>query len=316
MVGSVHDAEDFVQETFLRAWRARDQYNERDTLRGWLYRIATNVCLNALSRRRLARRVLPQGHGPASERVPEGGPAVEVAWLEPYPDRYLEGIADAEPGPEARYEAREAAQLAFVAAIQYLPPRQRAVLLLHDVLGWSASETARLLDTSDAAVNSALQRARATLAGRFPGGRPIVPATPDERQSRLVERYVRAWEEADLYGFASLLRDDVVLNMPPWREWYCGRAAVAAFFGWAWRASEARSLLVPTAANRQLALAQYVADASAHRAYAIWLLTTEADAVAALTGFIDPRLFTDFGLPTVRPSETASPAAGRPDPNR
>jgi RNA polymerase sigma-70 factor, ECF subfamily len=301
MLGSLHDAEDIFQETFLRAWRARDRYHERDALRGWLYRIATNACLNALSSRRLARRVLPESHGPASDGVPEGGPAREIAWLEPYPDRYLEGIADAEPGPEARYDARESVQIAFVAAIQYLPPRQRAVLLLHDVLGWSASETARLLDTSDTAVNSALQRARATLSSRFPAGRPSAPPPPDDRQRRLVARYVRAWEDADVDGFASLLRDDVVLNMPPWREWYCGRAPVASFFSWAWRA--AGSLLVPTAANRQPAFAQYVADESAQRAHAIWLLTTEGDAVAALTGFIDPGVFADFGLPTVGPKK-------------
>jgi RNA polymerase sigma-70 factor (ECF subfamily) len=301
MVGSFHDAEDLVQEKFLRAWRALDHYHERDSMRGWLYRIATNACLSALSRRRVRRRVLPDSHGPPSERVPDGRPATEIAWLEPYPDRYLEGVADTELGPEARYEAHEAVQLAFVAAIQHLPPRQRAVLLIRDVLGWSASETARLLDASDAGVNSALQRARATLASRFPAGRPPgAPPTGDERQRSLLERYVRAWEDADLDGFVSLLREDVVLNMPPWREWYRGRAAVAAFFSWAWQASAARSMLVPTAANRQPAFAQYVGSGSTYQAYAIWLLDTDGDTVAALTGFIDPGAFADFRLPMLR----------------
>jgi RNA polymerase sigma-70 factor, ECF subfamily len=308
MLGSFHDAEDLVQETFLRAWRARDHYHERDSMRGWLYRIATNVCLNALSRRRVAHRLLPESRGPASERVPEGRPAVEIAWLEPYPDRYLEGIADTEPGPEARYEAHEAVHLAFVAAIQHLPPRQRAVLLMRDVLGWPASDTARLLDASEAGVNSALQRARATLASRFPAGRPSgPPRTADEQQRGLLERYVRAWEDADIDGFVSLLREDVVLNMPPWREWYIGRAAVAGFFSWAWRTSAARSVLVPTAANRQPAFAQYVGSGSIYQAYAIWLLVTQADTVAALTGFIDPGAFAAFGLPTERSSPNAWP---------
>jgi RNA polymerase sigma-70 factor, ECF subfamily len=312
MLGSHHDAEDLVQETFLRAWRARDHYRERDSLRGWLYRIATNACLNVLSRRRVARRVLPESHGPPSERVPDGRPATEIAWLEPYPDRYLEGIADSEPGPEARYEAHEAVQLAFVAAIQHLPPRQRAVLLIRDVLGWPAAETAQLLDASDAGVNSALHRARATLANRFPAGRPTgAPPTADERQRGLLERYVRAWEDADLDGFVSLLREDVVLNMPPWREWYRGRAAVAAFFDWAWRASGARSVLVPTAANRQPAFAQYVGHPPTYQAYAIWLLATEGDTVAALTGFIDPGVFAAFGLPTLRLKHDAPPAPAR-----
>src|SRR5262249_39892539 len=155
---------------------------ERASFRSWLYRIATNACLKVLSRRARPRRVLPETQGPPFVQMPEGGPATEVAWLEPYPDAALEGIADAAPGPDARYERREAVQLAFVAAIQHLPPRQRAVLLLHDVLGWSATETGRLLDASVASVNSALQRARATLEKRLPTGRQSTQPVPDDRQ--------------------------------------------------------------------------------------------------------------------------------------
>jgi RNA polymerase sigma factor (sigma-70 family) len=152
--------------------RGLDRLEGRASFRNWLYRIATNACLNALASRASARRVLPETHGPPSDQMPEGGPAAEIAWLEPYPDASLEGLADAAPGPEARYQMHEAVQLAFVAAIQHLLPRQRAVLLLHDVLGWSATKTARLLDASVASANSALQRARATLEKGFPAGRP------------------------------------------------------------------------------------------------------------------------------------------------
>jgi RNA polymerase sigma-70 factor (ECF subfamily) len=166
MLGSLHEADDLVQETYLRAWRSFDTFEGSGSLRGWLYRIATNACLNAIEARKHARRVLPDQQGPAAAMIamPDGPPPTEVAWLEPYPDAYLEGIADDAPNPEARYTAREAVQLAFVAAIQQLPPRQRAALLLCDVLGWAAAETATLLGGSTASINSALQRARDTLA--------------------------------------------------------------------------------------------------------------------------------------------------------
>ncbi len=314
MLGSFDDAEDLVQETFLRAWRGLDRFEGRASLRGWLYRIATNACLNALASRPSARRVLPQTHDPPAAQPPHGGPATEIAWLEPYPDAALEGAADAAPGPAARYELREAVQLAFVAAIQHLSPRQRAVLLLRDVLGWSASETARLLDASDASVNSALQRARATLGTRFPTGRPVAQPAPDDRQRALLERYVRAWERADLDGLVALLREDAVLSMPPWRQWYVGREAIRAFFAWAWRAAGGGPFrLVPTAANRQPAFALYGhgSDGPERRAHSIWLLTLQDDAIAVLTGFIDPRLFAAFGLPAVLPTPGAEPSAPR-----
>jgi RNA polymerase sigma-70 factor (ECF subfamily) len=300
MLGSLQDAEDLVQETFLRAWRGLDRFEGRTSLRSWLYRIATNACLDALEGRARARRLLPDAEGPPAGRPPEGGPAADVAWLEPYPDAALEGVPDVAPGPEARYEMREAVQLAFVAAIQHLPPRQRAVLLLRDVLGWSAVETARLLDGSAPSVNSALQRARATLRQRFPDGPPGAAPVPDEGQRRLLERYVRTWEAADLDALVALLREDAVLSMPPWREWYAGRGAIGAFLAWAWAQHRPQDdRFVPTAANRQPAFAVYRREAGrpGWRAHGIHVLTIGDGSIAALTSFREPRFHARFGLP-------------------
>ncbi len=313
MLGSFHDAEDLVQETLLRAWRGLHRFEGRASFRSWLYRIATNACLNALASRASARRVLPESLGAPSDRMPDGVPATEVAWLEPYPDAALEGIVDAAPGPEARYEMREAVQLAFVAAIQHLPPRQRAVLLLHDVVGWSAIETARLLDASVASVNSALQRARATLEKGLPVGRPSAQPAPDDRQRALLERYVRAWESADVDGFVALLREDAVLSMPPWRQWYLGREAIGTFFAWASRSGgHGPFRLVPTAMNRQPAFAFYGRGRNGPewRAHSIHLLMLQDESIATLTFFVSPRLFAAFALPPVLPAHcgTASPA--------
>ena len=311
MLGSLHDAEDLVQETFLRAWRGLNGFEGRASFRGWLYRIATNACLNAIASRMNTRRVLPEMHGPPSDQPPDGEPATEVAWLEPYPDKALEGIADTAPSPEARYEMREAVQLAFVATIQHLPPRQRAILLLRDVMGWTASETAALLDVSVASVNSALQRARTTLAKGFPTGRPSGNPAPDDRQRALLERYVQAWEGADLDAFAALLKEDAILSMPPWRQWYLGRKAIRAFFAWAWELPGIRSSrLVPIAANRQPAFALYrsAQDDPECRAHGIELLTLQDDAIAVLTVFRDPRLFAAFGLPAVLPTQGTVPS--------
>jgi len=306
MLGSLHDAEDAVQETLVRAWRGLSGFERRTSFRGWLYRIATNVCLTAIARRKQAARVLPESMGPPVSFAPLGASESEVGWLEPYPDAALEGIADLAPGPEAHYELREAVRLAFVAAIQALPPRQRAVLLLRDVLGWSAGETATLLETSLAAINSALQRARATLAQRFPGGRPAAPPVPDDRQRRLLERYVKAWQASDVEGLVALLREDAVWTMPPWRQWYVGGEAVRAFLSWAWRPGRRRrQLLVPTAANGQPAFGYYRAeeDAREWRAFGIQLLTLEDDAIASITTFVDERLFSAFGLSLSLPTD-------------
>ncbi|HXT37941.1 MAG TPA: RNA polymerase subunit sigma-70, partial [Chloroflexota bacterium] len=224
--------------------------------------------------------------------------------------------ADDAPGPDARYEMHEAVQLAFIAAIQYLPARQRAVLLLRDVLGWSAGETAGLLDTSTASVNSALQRARVTLEQRHLSRRPNVQPEPDDRQRVLLDQYLRAWEDVDIDRFVALLREDAVLSMPPWPQWYQGREAIRALFTWAWRSRGLGHVrLVPTAANRQPAFALYMRDQEGpdYRAHGIWLLTLQKDAIAALTSFRDPRLFAAFGLPAILPPHAVVPSASGRD---
>ncbi|HET6971816.1 MAG TPA: RNA polymerase subunit sigma-70 [Phenylobacterium sp.] len=300
MLGSLHEAEDLVQETYLRAWRHFGQFEGRGAFRGWLYQIATNACLNALARRRRKARLLPYQLGPATSEMPDPAHPGDVAWLEPYPDADLEDLADPAPGPEARLGSRQAVQLAFVAVIQELPPRQRAVLLLCDVLGWSAAETATLLGGSTASVNSALQRARATLAQRR-GATTSSPATPDAAQSALLQRYLAAWERLDVDALAALLKADATYTMPPRAEWYVGRAAIRAFFAWAWPAYfDFR--LVQTAANGQPAFAAYSrTDAQAPwTAHSLHVLSLEGEAISEITLFtkpVAPRLFAAFGLP-------------------
>jgi len=305
MLGSLHEAEDAVQETYLRAWRNFDSFEERTSFRAWLYRIATNACLNALAGRKNAQRLLPDQQAPATVQMPDGTPAADVAWLEPYPDSNLEGIADEAPSPEARYASREAVQLAFVAVIQQLPPRQRAVLLLCDVLGWAAAETATLLGGSAVSVNSALQRARETLAKRYPNGRPPVMPPPNHAQQKLLGRYLQAWEGLDLDNFVVLLKEDATYTMPPLPQWYAGRQEIRTFFDWAWKAYGGFRL-VPTAANRQPAFAAYSragADAP-WAAHSIHVLALEHDMISTLTLFVKPtgpHLFRAFGLPLIVP---------------
>jgi RNA polymerase sigma-70 factor (ECF subfamily) len=302
MLGSLHDAEDLVQETYLRAWRGLGRFEGRTSLRSWLYRIATNACLNVLATRERARRVLPEAQG-AANGPPGGTPATEVAWLEPYPEAALEGVPDDAPGPDARYEMREAVRLAFVAAIQHLPPRQRAVLLLRDVLGWTAIETAGQLGSSPASVNSALQRARATLRSRFPDGLPAVEQTPDGGQRDLLHRYVRAWEGADVDGFVALLTEDATFSMPPWPNWYAGPEQVRAFLSWLWRPDGPGPFrLVPTAANGQPAFGVYAREPGPDgewRFHTLQVLTLAAGTISAVTNFRQPALSTPFGLPAV-----------------
>ncbi|HEY2595914.1 MAG TPA: sigma-70 family RNA polymerase sigma factor [Chloroflexota bacterium] len=306
MLGSLHEAEDLVQETFLRAWRARERFEGRSSFRNWLYRIATNACLNAIAARAQSRRILPDAFGPPSSEPLRGpGPGdADIAWLEPYPDTALNQVADTAPGPESRYELRESIQLAFIAAIQQLPARQRAVLLLRDVLGWSANETAQLLDASVASVNSALQRARATLeqqAGTLDVG---ARSATDDEQRLLAERYLRTWESSDMDGFAALLKEDARLRMPPWTQWYLGRDAIRTFFGWVRQPRpNGGSRVTPTGANTQPAFAHYVLadDGSAFRAQSIQVVTVEHDQIAALTAFLDTRLFPKFELPLTLP---------------
>lgn len=312
MLGSLHEADDLVQETYLRAWRSFDSFDGSGSIRAWLYQIATNACLNALASRKIARRVLPDQQTPAAVivQMPDGAPATDVAWLEPYPDSDLEGIADDSPNPEARYASHEAVQLAFVAAIQQLPPRQRVALLLCDVLGWAAAEAATLLGGSTASVNSALQRARETLAKRYPDGRPLVAPRPDLAQQKLLDRYLQAWEGHDIDGFVALLKEDATFTMPPWLLWYVGREAIGSFFAMAWKTCGGLRL-VPTAANRQPAFAVYERTDTDPRwnAHSIHVLALEHDKVSRLTTFLGPdslRLFPAFGLPLILPDDAGT----------
>ena len=252
-----------------------------------------------------------QRQAPAAAIVamPDGPPPTEIAWLEPYPDSNLDGIADDQPDPEARYTARESVQLAFVAAIQQLPPRQRAALLLSDVLGWAASEAATLLGGSTASINSALQRARDTLAKSYPQGRPLIAPRPSPAQQQLLDRYLRAWERHDIEGFVALLKEDATFTMPPWLLWYAGREAIGAFFAMAWNHCGGLRL-VPTAANGQPAFAVYEYSDADRRwaAHSIHALALDDDAIATLTIFtppVGPGLFAAFGLPPVLADEGA-----------
>jgi RNA polymerase sigma-70 factor (ECF subfamily) len=300
MLGSLHEAEDLVQDTFLRAWRSFDSF-EGGSFRAWLYKIATNACLNAIESRKLAQRFLPDQKFPATREMPNGRPAADVAWLEPYPDSNLDGTIDDAPTPEARYTSREAVQLAFVATIQNLPPRQRAVLLLCDVLGWAAGEAATLLGGSVASINSALQRARETLARRYPEGRPQVAPRPDPIQQKLLGRYMKAWEGLDLEGLVALLKEDATYTMPPLPQWYLGREAIGAFFAFAFRIYDGFRM-VPTAANGGPAFAAYSRTGAnaPWTAHSLHMLSLEHEAIARLTLFYrpeGPRLFDAFGMP-------------------
>jgi RNA polymerase sigma-70 factor (ECF subfamily) len=315
MLGSLHEADDLVQETYLRGWRSFDSFDGR-SLRAWLYRIATNACLNAVDSRKHIERWLPDQMGPATVQMPDGAPATDVAWLEPYPTSNVEWIADDAPGPEARYTSREAVQLAFLAAIQQLPPRQRAAILLCDVLGWAAAEAAALLGGSTASINSALQRARETLAKRYPDARPKVASGPDPAQQKLLGRYLQAWEGHDLDGFVALLREDANYTMPPWRQWYAGRQSIRSFFAIAWKTCSGLRL-VPTGANGQPAFAVYARTAAdaPFAAHSIHVLAIEDDRISTLTLFVPPtgpRLFHDFGLPLSLPDAASAELPSMP----
>jgi RNA polymerase sigma-70 factor, ECF subfamily len=289
-----------VQETMLRAWRGFDDFEARASIKNWLYRIATNVALNMVASRSKRGRMMPAQLGSPSTERPQGRPDAEVLWVEPYPDAELESLPDPTAGPDARYELRESVRLAFITAIQQLPPRQRAALLLADVLGWSAIEVAAVLDASVASVNSALQRARAKLATLDRDARPTPIA--DEHQRSLLERYVRAWESADLERFVALLKEGAVYSMPPWREWYQGRGSIAEFFGAVWPAYRGFRL-VPVGANLQPAFALYTLGAEGRwNAHSVQLLSLDKGGIATFTAFMQPlaqRLFPAFQLPTV-----------------
>jgi RNA polymerase sigma-70 factor, ECF subfamily len=300
MLGSLNEAEDAVQETMLRAWRSFDAFEARASMKNWLYRIATNVALSMAASRSKRGRVMPDQLGGPSTQRPQGRPDAETLWIEPFPDAELENLPDTAAGPDARYELQESVRLAFITAIQQLPPRQRAVLLLADVLGWSALEVAAVLDASMASVNSVLQRARAKVATLDRDMRPAPIA--DEARRALLERYMRAWESTDLEQFVALLKEEAVYAMPPWREWYQGRDSIAAFFGAVWPAYRGFRL-VPVGANLQPAFALYTLGAEGRwNPHSLQLLSLDAAGIAAFTAFMQPlaqRLFPAFQLPTV-----------------
>jgi RNA polymerase sigma-70 factor, ECF subfamily len=306
MMGSLQEAEDLVQESYLRAWRSFDSF-EGGSFRAWLYKIATNACLNALESRKLARRLLPDQRFPATAQMPNGMPASDIVWLEPYPEFDLENIADDAPNPEARYSSREAIQLAFVAAIQELPPRQRAALMLCDVLGWAAAEAAELLGGTTASINSALQRARETLSKRYPDGRPQTMTKPNPAQQKMLGQYVKAWETRDIDGFVSLLKEDATYTMPPLPQWYAGREAIRTFFVFAFGLYEGFRMM-PTEANSQPAFAAYSRKAadSAWTAHSLQVLSLDLNGeISALTLFVKPeveRVFEKFKLLLVLPN--------------
>jgi RNA polymerase sigma-70 factor (ECF subfamily) len=308
MVGSLHEAEDLTQETFLKAWRAFDGFEARGSLKTWLYQIATRVCLDAIRQKKRLRRILPDMELPPATTMPAGQPPTDVLWLEPYPNAELDDIADDALGPDAQYEKHETVRLAFVAAIQYLPPRQRAVLLLIDVLGWSPTETATLIGGSVASVNSALQRARATLVRHHPKGPSQHNCEIPRDQSILLDRYVQAWEAKDLDGFVALLKEEAAYVMPPWREWYLGRGAIHAFFEAVWR-QYGRFRMLRTAANRQPAFVLYTENKTddTWAAHSIHVLTLDDNSISKLTIFMKPTgpgLVNAFQFPLVLTSSS------------
>ena len=322
MVGSVEEAEDLVQEAFLRAWRHIGRFEGRSTLRAWLYRIATNACLDALDGR--ARRVLPPDIEPATTGF--GGAPVEmvartdIPWLQPIPDHLWEPAADRDDEPDAVAVTRETIELAFIAALQHLPPRRRAVLVLRDVVGWPARQVAEHLGLTEPAVTSALHRARATLRERLPERRAEwAPATePTAEERAVLRRYMAAVERADLAAVADLLAEDVRASMPPWTLWMVGRPAVVAALTESWdpRSPDhvGRFRMVAIRANGQPAAAAYVRapGAATHRAFALGVLRVEGGRIVDMVAFHDPALFPAFGLPPELPA--APPDAGAAGP--
>lgn len=301
ILGSVQDAEDALQETFLSAWRGLDNFEERASVRAWLYTIATNRCLNAL--RDSARRPRP-----ASQRLPFEPPQptrfAEPLWLEPYPDALLEGVPDSAPGPDARYEAREAVALAFVTALQRMPPRQRAALVLRDVLGYRAAEVATMLDTTEVSVNSALQRARATLETSALVTRERAPFPRSARERELVGRFADAFENGQVERLVELLTDDAWITMPPEPFEYQGPSAIASFLSHAFGSRGGRiDRLVPTRANRQPAFGHYIGDPHSPiaRGTGLLVLTLEGDRISRITRFGGTAMLPPFGLPRTLP---------------
>ncbi len=296
MLGSFDEAEDLVQETLLRAWKGRTGFEGRSTVSTWLYRIATNACLDLIERE--SRRL-------QSVESPQATNSYKVDWIQPYPDRLLDQIASSDSGPDAVVIARETIELAYLVAIQYLPPKQRAILILRDSLGWSTKETAVLLEETVASVNSALHRARSSMRKRLPEPRLewSTAATPTIAERKLLERYMDATDRADVAALTALLREEARLTMPPFPTWFQGRADIATAFEFSTDPSSPSYLgqlrTVATAANRQPAVAAYVRRRgdSMFRALGIDVLRLEGDLVVEITRFIRADIFAAFGLP-------------------
>jgi RNA polymerase sigma-70 factor, ECF subfamily len=307
ILGSVHEAEDLVQETFLRAWKRLATYEGRASFRAWLYKIATNACLDFLDQRR-SRRLLPFSVGPASE--PNASilpPTAEINWLEPFPDDWF--VDSSAVNPETRYTDAETISLAFLTALQILPSRQRAVLILRDILDFSARETAEVLEITVSSANSALHRARATLTQRYHGRKPegLTPRSTDEKTQWLLDHFVQAWQTADVEGLVALLKQDAILTMPPSPSWYRGLESIRVFItatvfadgGMFGGAAAHRWRLVPTHANGCPAFAIYQLKAgNEYQAFGIHVLECEGEKLNRLISFIDPSLPSRFGLPS------------------
>lgn len=298
MTGSVADADDMLQETLLKAWRKIGSFEPRAPLRAWLYKIATNTCLNELAARKRPRFLGPDAWS--------GGPppVAEIAHLQPYPDRFLDQLDD----PAAQVARKENIALAFIAAIQLLPPRQRAVLILRDVLAWSAKEVADALDCSVASVTSALQRARSTLKTNFPAGPASMEFAmgPSVEEKKLLTRFIEAWEQGDFDRLASLLQEDAVLAMPPIPLWFRGRREIIDFLSTVPAGGQLQNIrLLPVGSNRQGAVAAFIADADegGYQFYGLMVFTVEKDGISDITGFPGAALRDYFDLPSWLPRE-------------
>jgi RNA polymerase sigma-70 factor (ECF subfamily) len=315
MLGSVHDAEDAVQDAMLRAWRGLSRFEGRSSLRSWLYKIATNTCLDAIARR--PKRLLPSDHvaaTPAAEGV--GEPLVESVWMEPYPDETL-AVEDGYAGPEARYEQREAVELAFIAALQHLPARQRAVLISREVLGFSAQEVADSLESSTASVNSALQRARKTIDERLPeqSQQATLRSLGDGRVREIVENYMEAMQRGDVNTVVSMLTADVAWSMPPLASWFRGIEQVEAFLTLGPLSGEWRWRHVSAQASGQAAVGVYSWDEAeqCYRPFALDVLTLEGDRIKEVTAFItrtteatEPDFFSRWPAQALDPARLAA----------
>ncbi|MGA3123537.1 MAG: RNA polymerase subunit sigma-70 [Polyangiaceae bacterium] len=303
MLGSLQDAEEIVQEALFRGWQRQDELRSPGATRAWLYRIATNACLDFLKTRR--RRTLPHLVAPSPNTEPRlGSPAEERLWVEPAPDALLEAADNAAERPDARVSLRESIGLAFITALQFLPPKQRAALILVDVLEWRPQETAELLETTIVSVNSLLQRARKSVEAR--GDDDATPEAPSSEDEVLLRRYITTWEGGDLDAFTALLADDVRLSMPPQPEWFAGRDAVRRFLASILPAEAREFRCVPLAANGGLAAAIYARPMRRdveYEAAAINVIAVRGGLIAEMTRFASPKLFPLFGLPAHLPSD-------------